>query len=170
MRTSLFIVLFALASSVLFAQEKQVKKVEVDFFFFSKDVDGTIEARDTGSTLNLKDFTQSQILGTADVATLDTDNFLRDGHLMWKTYFYEREYPELKFQSNQITRSSGNNYQVIADITIKGITKSAVFDASIVGITIKLEGVIYTSDFDVVIKDERKENKLEINISLTVEN
>ncbi len=168
MRHLIFLLIGTLALSAN-AQQNDISGVEVSFYFVDKDVDGTIEASDAGSKIDLNDFTNSKISRTAVVETLDTNNFLRDGHLMWKKYFYEREFPELQFESTKILRSAPGFYTVDANLTIKGITKSVTFLATVKNAQIEMDGSLYTSDFGIKIQDEREENKLDVKINLTVQ-
>ena len=163
MRCILFLILLPFFAC---GQLPEITDVKVSFLFIDKDVDGTIEAKTVQSQLNLADFTKSSITGTAEVNTLDTDNFLRDGHLMWKKYFNEDDYPILKFESTSISKKSANIYAISTDLTIKGITKSIETEAQIEKNKVSITTIIYTSDWDINISKKRSENELEIQIDL----
>lgn len=79
------------------AQEPAIdtESSSISFVFLSKDVDGTIGGIESASRIDLQDPTRSVIKGSVAVNTLDTDNFLRDGHLKWEKYFDEDEHPRI---------------------------------------------------------------------------
>jgi polyisoprenoid-binding protein YceI len=65
------------------------------------------------------------ISATVDANTVNTDNSLRDKHLKEKPEFFQVEkYPVLTLTSTQITKSIGNAYAGIFNITIKDVTKA----------------------------------------------
>ncbi|MHA7057432.1 YceI family protein [Aquimarina sp. M1] len=139
------------------------KNAKISFDFVSEETSGTIAGLDFKISFNPEDPDNAYFKGTALVNTLDTDNFLRDGHLMWEKFFYKKKYPKIAFESSQVVHFGNNNYKVIGDLTIKGITKEIIINFTL-DITKKLLGktTIYTSDFGVNILDERKKNKLDI--------
>ena len=139
------------------------ENAKISFAFISDDVDGTIGGLDFKISFNPEDPDNSYFKGTASVKTLDTDNFLRDGHLMWEKFFYKKKYPTINFESSQVVHFGNNTYKVIGDLTIKGVTKEIIINFTL-DITKNLLGktTIYTSDFGVSIHDEREKNKLDI--------
>ncbi|MDH7446442.1 YceI family protein [Aquimarina sp. 2201CG14-23] len=143
--------------------EFDVKNSKVSFDFVSEDTSGTIGGLDFKISFNPEDPDNAYFKGTALVNTLDTDNFLRDGHLMWEKFFYKKKYPKISFVSSQVVHFGNNNYKVIGDLTIKGVTKEVIINFTL-DITTKLAGktTIYTSDYGVNIHDEREKNKLNI--------
>lgn len=61
---------------------------------------------------------------TIDVASIDTNQAQRDGHLQNGDFFSADIYPHITFSSTSFTQLSGNNYKMIGDLTMRGITKS----------------------------------------------
>ncbi|WP_298539917.1 YceI family protein [uncultured Aquimarina sp.] len=139
------------------------KNAKISFDFISEETNGTISGLDFKISFNPEDPDNAYFKGTALVNTLDTDNFLRDGHLMWEKFFYKKKHPKIAFESKEVVHFGDNNYKVIGDLTIKGITKEIIINFTL-DITKNLLGktTIYTSDFDVNIHDEREKNKLNI--------
>ena len=68
-------------------------------------------------------FADSSVSATIDVTTVDTGVAQRDGHLKSPDFFDVAKYPEMKFVSKQIT-GSGDNYHLIGDLTMHGVTRS----------------------------------------------
>lgn len=70
---------------------------------------------------------------TADPATISTGEPMRDGHLKSPDFFDAVTFPEVRFTSTKIVRS-GDALQVHGDLTIRGVTKPAVANATIDGL------------------------------------
>jgi polyisoprenoid-binding protein YceI len=65
----------------------------------------------------------STISATADVATVNTDNDMRDEHLRGADFFNAAKYPKISIKSASIKHKSGNNYLGVFNVTIKDKTK-----------------------------------------------
>ncbi|GAA3510946.1 hypothetical protein GCM10022393_25780 [Aquimarina addita] len=142
--------------------EFDTENSKISFNFISEDTEGTIGGLDYKISFSPDNPDNAYFRGSALVKTLDTDNFLRDGHLMWEKFFYKSKYPKIEFASSQVVHFGNNNYKVIGDLTIKGVTKEVIINFMLD--TQKLLGktTIYTSDFGVNIHDKRDQNKLNI--------
>lgn len=70
---------------------------------------------------------ESSVTATAEVATIDTKEPNRDGHLRTGDFFAADEYPELTFVSKGV-RSEGGDFKVDGDLTMRGVTKPVTFD------------------------------------------
>jgi polyisoprenoid-binding protein YceI len=64
---------------------------------------------------------------TIQVASIDTRNEQRDGHLRTNDFLDIENHPEIKFVSTSITHEGGNDFSVTGDLTIKDVTKSITF-------------------------------------------
>lgn len=73
-------------------------------------------------TLDEKDPTKSSVNATIDAATVDTGVSQRDGHLKSPDFFDVAKFPTITFVSKSVTRT-GNNYTVVGDLTMHGVTK-----------------------------------------------
>jgi len=65
----------------------------------------------------------SSIEASADVATINTDNNMRDEHLKSDSYFDAAKYPKITMKSVSLKQKSGNNYIGQFSVTIKDKTK-----------------------------------------------
>lgn len=74
-------------------------------------------------------FTGTQIEGSAKIESIDTGNKRRDGHLKAEDFFYSEKYPEATFKSTKVEKTGLDAYRIIGDLTIRGVTKTVVFDA-----------------------------------------
>ncbi len=75
--------------------------------------EGTIDA--TAGTPVLK--------GTVDVASIDTGDEGRDGHLTAPDFFDAAQHPQIIFAANAIDPAEDGTLRLTGEITIKGITK-----------------------------------------------
>ncbi|GAA3396135.1 YceI family protein [Cryptosporangium minutisporangium] len=57
-------------------------------------------------------------------ASIDTRNEQRDGHLRTNDFLDPETYPEITFVSTSAVVVDENNYELIGDLTVKGVTKS----------------------------------------------
>lgn len=102
------------------AKHLMVSKVRGHFESF----DGTIEVAD--------DLSDSKIEVTLDAASVDTGASDRDQHLRSADFLDVENYPELSFQSTQISRH-GETWKITGDLTIRGETRPVTLDASFEG-------------------------------------
>lgn len=79
------------------------------------------------------DFSNAKISFTAQVASINTGNEQRDGHLKSEDFFAAEQYPTISFASTSFTKSGGE-YQLVGNLTIKDVTKEVAFDVEYAGI------------------------------------
>jgi polyisoprenoid-binding protein YceI len=79
-----------------------------------------------------KDITKSSVSFTAKIASIDTGVEPRNKHLRTADFFDADKYPEMTFQSTQVSKK-GKGYQMTGDLTIKGVTKRVTFPFTITG-------------------------------------
>ena len=58
------------------------------------------------------------------VSSIDTENAKRDGHLKSPDFFDVDQFPNILFKSRTVNKLGTDEYEVIGDLTIKGITKT----------------------------------------------
>lgn len=68
-----------------------------------------------------------------DVASVDTSNADRDGHLRTGDFFHAEEHPTITFKTTKIEPES-DGFKVHGDLTMRGITKPIVLDAELSGV------------------------------------
>lgn len=79
------------------------------------------------------DYTGAQIEGSVKIGSINTDNERRDGHLKSEDFFYAEKYPKMTFKSTKVEKTGTDTYQISGDLTIRGVTKTVVFDAKLGG-------------------------------------
>jgi polyisoprenoid-binding protein YceI len=101
-------------SKILFnAEYLVISDVEGEF----KNFDGTFNsAKDDWSDLKAEVSVQ--------VASLTTDNEMRDKHLKSDDFFNAEEYPTITFKSNGIKKIDKNKYVLSGNLTVRDVTKS----------------------------------------------
>lgn len=81
-----------------------------------KEFDGKIES--SGDT-----WENAKIEFTADIASIDTDNEKRDGHLKSDDFFNAEKFPKLTFVGKSFTKVDEGEYKLVGDLTIRDVTK-----------------------------------------------
>jgi polyisoprenoid-binding protein YceI len=76
---------------------------------------------------------ESTLAATVQMASIDTGDEGRDGHLRTNDFFDIEEHPTMTFRSTGIT-GSGTDYELTGDLTIKGVTKPVTFDLEFGGV------------------------------------
>lgn len=69
---------------------------------------------------------ESSVTATAEVASVNTNQKDRDGHLRTGEFFAAEEFPQLTFAS-QGARADGGDFLVDGDLTMRGVTKPVTF-------------------------------------------
>lgn len=80
-----------------------------------------------------EDYHDSRVWGSAEVASIDTNNADRDEHLRGPDFFDAERWPSIKFESTAIDHVEVGLYRVRGDLTIKGVTREIEVEASVEG-------------------------------------
>jgi polyisoprenoid-binding protein YceI len=77
----------------------------------------------TGSVVfNPNDPAASKIRATIDTSTINTRDAQRDAHLKSADFFDVARYPKITFESNEVTASGPESFEVAGDLTIRDRT------------------------------------------------
>lgn len=93
-------------------------------------VRGQFKSFEGAVELNPANPTASSAVGSVDVASIDTREAQRDGHLRSADFFDADKYPKLSFASRRIEPAGKGQYKVYGDLTIKDVTREVVFDVT----------------------------------------
>jgi len=85
-------------------------------------ISGTIAAGERG-------FADARIDVTIDAKTIDTREPQRDAHLRSADFFDVEKFPTITFHSRRID-AHGADYRIAGDLTMHGVTREVVFDAT----------------------------------------
>lgn len=82
----------------------------------------------TGSASTKENLEDAAINVEIDVASIDTGNADRDGHLRTSDFFEVDKFPTITFNSTAVEANGEDGLKVTGDLTIKGVTKSVTID------------------------------------------
>ena len=119
---------------------------------------GTIDFNESDPTL-------STIAVSIDVASVDTRDEKRDGHLKSGDFFDAEKYPALTFTSTKVEKLSDTRARVTGDLTIKDVTRSVVLDVDYAGQARSPWGTT-SAGFSASTKINRKDFGLTWNVAL----
>jgi polyisoprenoid-binding protein YceI len=104
-------------------------------------------------------FEDAEITFSIDVNSVDTGQPGRDAHLKNADFFEAETYPQFTFVSTSFKKVKGDDYKLIGNLTIKGITKEIELDAEYGGtekdswgnvkVGFEVTGAIDRKDFNV---------------------
>lgn len=133
-----------------------------------KDFNGTV-------TSKTADFDGAEVEFTAKVASINTENEKRDGHLKSADFFDAEKFPEIKFKGNLV--KAGTKYQLKGKFTMKGVTKDVTFDVAYGGSIdtgrgvkagFKLNGVINRQDYGVTWNNKLASGEMVVGDEVTI--
>jgi polyisoprenoid-binding protein YceI len=132
MKTKILTLAFVFAFSLGMAQETWIldkAHTEIKFnvsHLVITEVGGKFGEFDGKVVSGSEDFEGAEIMFTANVASIDTDNENRDKHLKSEDFFAAELHPHVKFSGKLV--KNGDKYQLEGDFTMRGVTKPMVFD------------------------------------------
>lgn len=115
-----FVVDFAHSSINFSVKHMMITKVSGIF----KSYKAEIEAE------SIKNLTNAKIFIDIDVASISTNDILRDQHLISSDFFYADKYPKITYNVTNIELIDKNNFLLEGDMTIKEITKPVSFNVT----------------------------------------
>lgn len=95
---------------------------------------------------NSDDLVNSTVTATVDLTSVYTDSEGLTGHLQKEEFFDVENYPEATFTSTEVIEKGENTYDIVGDLTIKGVTKSIIMNAT-------LEDDVFTANFEIPRKE-----------------
>jgi polyisoprenoid-binding protein YceI len=75
-----------------------------------------------GTVTIAEDRLDSKVEATIDMASVDTRDESRDAHLRGEDFFDVETHPTMTFSSTEVRRD-GDDFELVGDLTIKGVTK-----------------------------------------------
>ena len=109
----------------------------------------------------------SSVEATVQAASITTDNEMRDNHLKSPDFLEFETYPTLTLKSTKVT-AKGDDFEVVADLTIKGVTKSVTFDLEYLGTGPSMTPGVSVTGFEARAEFDRRD--FGINFGSSLEN
>jgi len=75
----------------------------------------------------------SSVTATVKANSITTHQEQRDAHLLTPDFLDSDNHPELTLVSKSVSPAKNGHYDLVADLTIKGVTKEVVFDLEFLG-------------------------------------
>ncbi|HEX9296215.1 MAG TPA: YceI family protein [Polyangiaceae bacterium] len=79
------------------------------------------------------DPTRSKVEVVIDAASIDTREDKRDAHLRSADFFDAEAFPKITFKSKRIESVGSDQYKVVGDLTMHGVTLEVTFDVEATG-------------------------------------
>jgi polyisoprenoid-binding protein YceI len=134
-RTLLFITVLAVSSVLAQKTGWNLDKAHSSIGFSIKhmvisEVTGNFKDYDINFNSTKSDFTDASVVASIKVASINTDNEKRDGHLKTDDFFNAEKFPLITFKSTSFEKVGDNKYKITGDLTIRDVTKRVTFDAT----------------------------------------
>ncbi len=140
-------------SSVGFvARHLMVSKVRGEFRSFS------------GALTIAEDRLASSVQASVEMNSVSTGDDQRDGHLRTGDFFDTEQFPTMTFTSTAV-RATGDDFVLVGDLTIKGVTRSVEFELEFDGVSPDPWGGT-RAGFSATTVINRKDFGLEWNVAL----
>ena len=81
------------------------------------------------------------VTANIQVESLTTRNKDRDNHLLAEDFFHAEKFPTISFSSTNVKVISANEYEIIGDLTIKGIKKSVTLKTKALDAIVDIYGL-----------------------------
>ena len=122
-------------SSITFAAEhvvlvNEATDAEADYYNVGK-TEGRFSEFEIDFEQPGDDLGDSRIEALIDVASLSTENMVRDRHLQSSDFFNVANFPSASFVSEEIRNVEGQKYEMTGGLTIKGVTKPVTFEMNL---------------------------------------
>jgi polyisoprenoid-binding protein YceI len=133
---TLALIVLASASGVVAQQTKwTVDKVHSNVKFtvshmVVSEVEGSFKMFDGSLVASKADLSDAVVNFSVDVASVNTDNDRRDGHLKGDDFFNVEKFPKMTFVSSSMKPLGGNKYALSGNLTIRDVTKPVTFDVT----------------------------------------
>ena len=87
------------------------------------DVKGTVVTDDS-------DLAKAEVDVVIDVNSIDTREAKRDAHLRSPDFFDAETFPLITFKSTRVTGTGGDQFKLVGDLTIHGVTREVALDVT----------------------------------------
>jgi polyisoprenoid-binding protein YceI len=92
-------------------------------------VTGRFDLMEGSYTFDDKDIGNSSVETTIQTASVNTNKQKRDDHLKSPDFLNVDKYPTITFKSKEVKKGEGDDFTIVGDLTINGVTKQVELDA-----------------------------------------
>lgn len=115
--------------------DKAHSKISFEVTHFFTPVTGQFTDYSSNIYFDPNNLGESSVDVEIKVASIDTDNEKRDGHLQSDDFFHAEQYPAITFKSDKIVKKSGQNeFAAVGTLTIKDVTQEIELPFTLLGI------------------------------------
>ena len=122
--------------------------------------EGTVTIGDSAET--------SSVSANVQAGSVTTHNEMRDGHLKSPDFFDLENHPTFTFVSTSVTQKSGDEYVLVGDLSINGVTKSVTWDLEYLGTGPGMAPGVTVAGFEANTEIDRRD--FNVNFEGTLEN
>ncbi|NLT29523.1 MAG: YceI family protein [Propionibacterium sp.] len=120
---------------------------------------------DFAGTINVTGPTTADVNVSIKADSITTNNEQRDGHLKSADFFETETYPEMTFVSTGVKDIDDEEFVLVGDLTIRGVTKPVELEAEFVGTQVDPQGML-RAGFEAKTTINRKDFGLTWNAAL----
>lgn len=96
-------------------------------------VTGRFDTFEGSYAFDSEDISKSSVETSIVASSINTNEKDRDDHLRSDDFLDVEKYPNITFKSKSINKGKGNDFQIVGDLTIHGVTKEVTLDAEYEG-------------------------------------
>ena len=94
---------------------------------------GRFATYEVDANVDEQDLANSSATVRIDAASVDSRDEKRDAHLRSADFFDAENHPYITFTTKRLEPKGGDDYKLIGDLTIRGITKEVSLDGEVTG-------------------------------------
>ena len=110
----------------------------------------------------------SSVEATVQAASITTNNEMRDGHLKSADFLDLENHPTLTLTSTKLVEKGNDKIEMLADLTIRGVTKTVPFDVEFLGAGAGTAPGVTVAGFEASAEIDRRE--FNVNFEGVLEN
>lgn len=119
-------------------------------------VTGNFTSFDATLESPIDSFENASVSFSANIDSINTNNAQRDTHLKSADFFDAAQFPTLSFASTSFTKKNDEEFELVGNLTLKGVTKSIKLAVEYGGTTTDFYGQT-KAGFEITGKISRKE-------------
>lgn len=119
-------------------------------------VTGNFTSFDATLESTIDSFENASVSFSANIDSINTNNAQRDTHLKSADFFDAAQFPTLSFASTSFTKKNDEEFELVGNLTLKGVTKSIKLAVEYGGTTTDFYGQT-KAGFEITGKISRKE-------------